>query len=182
MKPGNDKGYVDAIFIVVPARKTPWLYIVAPFFCAFGVGASYSLIRVMMITPVAPWRFLIFGPILFIFLYFFVIAPTLALLWSLIGKDIITIDPSGIKVERTLIIKFSNQYYGRENIHGIYLDKEDYKVNRINRGFNDFLSVFRRGTLHFTYEGKLLHFAGGLSQDAVDTMLDMFKVLGYDIK
>ena len=95
----------------------------------------------------------------------------LALLWTLFGKDSITVDKKGIRIDRVLFLNFSSSYYERDKMLDVYVNSRDYAVNKISKGRNDFLSIFRVGTIHFFYNNRLRHIAGGMTDEEAKNFL-----------
>ena len=153
----------ELMTVMVPARKTTLIYFIAPPIAVFSIAA------VVIIFPVFYKSDLFIGSvILFLFFSLFLymgVTSLLALLWTLFGKDCITIDQKGIRVDRVLFFSFASSYYQRDKIFNIYVNSRDYEVNKISRGKNDFVSVFRIGTIHFYYDEKLQHIAGGMTNE-----------------
>lgn len=149
--------------IVVNSRRMPSIYFFAPIILGFSIAAVVSIFPVFQRIDFPTIGKFLFSLFFLLFLYMG-LTSILALLWTLFGKDCITIESHGIRVDRVLFLRFSSRYYQTEKMFNIYVNSRDYEVNKISRGRNDFMSVFRIGTIHFTYDNKL-HHRGGLTDE-----------------
>ncbi len=159
------------IVIIVPSRRSTLIYFVSPLFVIFSIAAAVTIFPSFLKTDLP-----IIGKIIF-FLFFLVflhmgVTSLLALLWTLFGKDRITAGEKEIRVDRILFFCFSSSYYQKDRIQSIYVNTRDYHENNISRGRNDFMAYFRVGTVHFHYDGKLHHIAGGMTDEEGRIFLD----------
>lgn len=159
--------------VVVPARKIPLLFFFAPFILGFSIVAVVSIFPVFQRADFPMIGKFIFSLFFLLFLYMGV-TSMLALFWTLFGKDCLTTEAHGIRVDRVLFVCFSSKYYLKDKISNIYVNSRDYEVNKISQGRNDFISVFRLGTIHFNYDNKLEHIAGGMTDEDGKLFLDRF--------
>jgi len=81
------------------------------------------------------------------------------------------LDKKGIRIDRVLFLNFSSSYFERDKILNVYVNSRDYEVNKISKGRNDFLSIFRVGTIHFFYKDRLQHIAGGMTDEEAKLFL-----------
>lgn len=126
------------------------------------------------ISQVAAILFESFSILLFIFsLVFFYLELTslFALSWILFEKEKITVTATDLCIEKTMFFIFSKKQFNRKDITGIYVNFNDYKVNPVSRGQNNFLSILRIGTIHFTCKNKKYHIAEGMTEEEAEEFL-----------
>lgn len=153
------------------------LYFIPP---AFSAICAFLLSKILTAFHEADSKvnldviFLIAG----LFVLYLGLAGILALLWTISGKEIITISANEVQVKKVLIFTFSSRNYRRDKMRKVYVNSEDHLHNPVSKGRNDFLAVFRLGTIHFEYEGKLQHIAGGMTDHEGEILMD--KLLPVD--
>src|SRR5688572_1732669 len=162
----NDGG----IRVIVPARRTRLFFFVTPIFLTFSIVTVVSFFYALQKPDSTVIGLAIFSVFVLFFLYVG-LTSLLALLWTLFGKDSITVDKKGIRIDRVLFSNFSSSYYEKDKILNLYVNSRDYEVNKISKGRNDFLSIFRIGTIHFFYNHRLQHIAGGMTDEEAKKFL-----------
>lgn len=150
------------------------------FFALIGgisLFAAVTLIKSIILKSPHIVMTVLFSFFSLIWLYM-AITALLAILWIFWGKERISVNANTILVEKILFFRFSIKRYDTVKISGLYVDSNDWTKNKISKGRNDFLAVFRFGTIHFTYQNRLIHIGGGLSNDGARVFLDKLKEKG----
>lgn len=161
----------ELIKLVVPARLSTFICFITPLFVILSIFIAVTIFSALL-KPGLPIIGVIIFSLFFLFFLYMGVTSLLALLWTLFGKDRITVDEKGFRVDRVLFFCFSSAYYQKDKIFDIYVNSSDFVVNKISRGKNDFLSTFRVGTVHFHYDDKLQHIAGGMTDGEAKIFLD----------
>lgn len=151
--------------IILPARKsatTIFLLILFAGICTY------------LISQIVAILFDSFSILLLIFSFVFFytdLTSLFALSWVLFGKEKITVTPTDVCIQKTVLFTFSKKQFNRKDITAIYVNFNDYKVNPVSRGQNDFLSILRIGTIHFTCKNKKHHIAEGMTEQEAEEFL-----------
>jgi len=148
--------------VQIRARMMRAYLFFVPFFLLFAGAAVYGMVVMLSKKDGS-----IVAEVILMLLYLLPVylgaTALVAMAWILWGKEVITVTDQSVRADRSIFKVFSSRTYDRKLIEKIYVNCDDYLFNKVTRGRNDFLAVFKFGTVHFHYNGQLIHIAGGMS-------------------